>query len=327
MLKIKAGLVITIVLVMALFGWVGFTFYEAYQPKPVILQGEIDAQTYNISSKLPGRIAKVYVHKGDSVEVGDVIFSINSPEVEAKLAQAQAAKDAAAAQKEQADNGARKEEIQAAYNQWQKAKAAADLMQKTYKRVASLYEQGVVSEQKRDEVQTKYNAAKYTQDAAKQLYMMAKEGARVEVKKAADAQERVYVAKVDEVKSYVKETKAYAFHKGEVNSILIHSGELSPSGFPVVGITDMDDVWARFAVREDYLQFFHKGATLMLKIPALGDASYPFEVSYISVMGDFATWRATESGKGFDMKTFEVHLRPVGKIKGLRVGMSVLVEL
>jgi len=323
----KSGVFIILGFVLALFGWVAYTFYTAYQPKPVVLQGEIDAQTYNISSKLPGRIAKVYVHKGDTVDVGAVVFSINSPEVEAKLAQAQAAQDAAQAQKEQADHGARKGEIQAVYNQYKKAQVAAELMEKTYKRIEKLYKQGVLPQQKRDEVYTKYKAALYTQNAARQLYIMTKQGARVEVKKAADAQERVYAAKVQEVNAFIKETKAYAYHRAEVTNVLLHEGELTPSGFPVVTTVDMDDVWARFAVREDYLHFFQKGTSLRVRIPALGDKEYTFVVGYIAVMGDFATWKATESTQGFDMKSFEVHLKPKEKISGLRVGMSVLVEL
>ena len=320
-------LVVIVALVIGLVIWVSFTFYEAYQPKSIVLQGQVDAQTYNISSKLPGRISEVFVKKGDMVAVGDPIFSISSPEVEAKLKQAHAAKDAAGAQKMQADNGARKQEIQAAHDQWQKAKAAEALMLTTYNRIQTLYKEGVVSEQKRDEVYTKYKAAKYTSSAAKQMALMAKEGARAEIKAAASAQERVYAGKVDEVNAYAKETHQYAFHKGEVTQILIHEGELSPTGFPVVSIVDIEDSWARFFVREDYLKAFKKNKIFKLKIPALGDEIYEFKVSNIAVMGEYATWRATESGKGFDMKSFEVELRATKPIKDLRVGMSLLLEL
>jgi len=318
---------VVIALMLALVSWVVFTFYEAYQPKPIVLQGEIDAQSYNISSKLPGRIGELFVKKGDYVEVGDNIFSINSPEVEAKLKQAKAAQDAAGAQKLQANNGARKEQIQAAHDQWQKAKAAEELMFTTYKRVQKLYDEGVVSQQKRDEVYTKYKASKYTSNAASQMAVMAKDGARIEVKNAADAQERVYAAKVDEVNAYINETMARSFHKGEVSQVLIHSGELAPTGFPVVSIIDIEDSWAKFAVREDYLINFQKDKIFQAKIPALGDDMYEFKVTNIAVMGDFATWRATESGKGYDMKSFEVELHSLKPIENLRVGMSVLLEL
>ncbi len=316
-----------LVLMLLLASWVVFTFYKAYQPKALILQGEIDAQTYNISSKLPGRISEVFVKKGDFVDVGDIVFTISSPEVEAKLAQAKAAEDAASAQTNQANTGARKQEIQAAHDLWKKAQAAEVLMRTTYGRIQRLYKEGVVSEQKRDETYTKYKASKYDANAAKQMAIMAKEGARVEVKEAASAQERVYKAKVDEVNAFVKETSQHSFHKGEVTQVLIHSGELSPTGFPVVSIVDIHDAWARFAIREDYLKGFKKGAIFQVKIPALGDMHYAFKVTRIAVMGDFATWRATESGKGFDMKSFEVELHPIKPIEDLRVGMSVLLEL
>jgi len=315
------------VLLFSFFIWVSFTFYKAYQPQAIVLQGEIDAQSYNISSKLPGRVSEIYVKKGDMVDVGDVVFTISSPEVEAKLAQAKAAEDAAGAEKKQAETGARKQEIQAAYDTWQKAKAAEALMRTTYERIERLFKEGVVAEQKKDEVYTKYKAAKYDSSAAKQIFIMTKEGARVEVKEAASAQERVYKAKVDEVNAFVKETTQHSFHKGEVSQVLIHSGELSPTGFPIVSIIDIEDVWAKFSVREDYLKSFQKGKVFKVKIPALGEEMYDFKVSNIAVMGDYATWRATESGKGFDMKSFEVELRPMNPIPNLRVGMSVLLEL
>jgi HlyD family secretion protein len=326
-MKEKKIIILIGAVVVALCVWVGVTFYNAYQPKKLVLQGEIDAQSYNISSKLPGRISKVFVKKGDLVKVGDAIFSISSPEVEAKLKQARAAKDAASAQKKQANNGARKQEIQAAKDQYEKAKVAEMLMKKTYQRIQKLYEQGVVSQQKKDEVYTKYMASVYTSNAAYQLANMAQEGARVEIKNAADAQERVYAGKLDEVNAYVKEINQYAFHQGEVSQILIHEGELSPTGFPVVSVIDMQDSWARLSVREDYLRGFKRGKIMEVMIPALDDKKHPFKVTYIAPQGDYATWKATESGKGFDMKSFEINMSPVEPIEGLRVGMSVLVAL
>jgi len=319
--------IFSIFLVILLASWIGWGFYKAYQPKKLVLQGEIDAQTYNIASKLPGRISKVYVKKGDKVEVGDKIFSIYSPEVEAKLKQATAARDAAKAKKEEAYNGARKEQVKAAIEQYKKAKVAEKLMEKTYKRIEKLYKEGVISQQKKDEVFTKYQAAKYTSNAAYEMMKMAKEGARIELKKAASAQEKVYEAKIDEVESFAKDSDIYAFKDGEVTAVLIHQGELTPAGFPVVMIIDMKDTWARFSVREDLLHFFKIGNVLHVKIPALGEKLYQFKVSYISPQGEYAVWKAAQGGKGFDMKSFEVELRPIKPIGNLRVGMSVLVEL
>ncbi|WP_139074283.1 biotin/lipoyl-binding protein, partial [Vibrio sp. ZF57] len=170
---------------IGVIGWVGYSFYQAYQPQPVKLQGQIDAQQYSISSKVPGRIDEIFVRKGDSVEKGELIFSLLSPEIDAKLEQAKAGQKAAGALAQEAENGARTQQIQAAKDQWLKAKAAADLMDKTYQRVNNLYNDGVVAEQKRDEAKTQWQAAKYTESAAFQMYQLAQEGARDETKVAA----------------------------------------------------------------------------------------------------------------------------------------------
>jgi len=311
--------------VSAIFLWVAYGFYKAYQPKPLVLQGEIVAQSYNVAAKIPGRIGKIYVRKSQMVHKGDLLYTIYSPELEAKLKQAEAAKDAASYQKEQANNGTRKERINALKAQYEKALAAEKFLQKSFERIENLYKAGVVSEQKRDEVRTKYIAAKQNTRAAKELYEMAKKGARKELKLQVDAKERVFKAKVEEVNAFKQETKQYAFCNGEVAQILFHDGEIVPQGFPVITLYDMNDTWARLAVREDYLKYFKMGSTIDVQIPALSQKSFKMRVAHIAVMGSYATWKASESGQGFDLKSFEVELRPLHPIKGVRVGMSLLV--
>lgn len=319
-------LVIFSIIVALVVIWLAYTFWLAYQPKAERFQGQIEAQQYLISSKVPGRIDQVLVKKGDQVEQGQKIFTLLSPEIEAKLAQAKAAQGAAGAMAEQAEKGARNQEIAAAQDQWRKAKAAAELMEKTYQRVQNLYNDGVVAEQKRDEAYTQWQASKYTEGAAYQMYQMAQEGARDETKRAAQQQEKQAAGAVAEVEAYAADTQIESWHAGEVSDILLRSGELAPQGFPVVTILDMKDAWAVFHVREDKLQQFKRGAKLEVRIPALGEESYIFVVSHVAVMGDFATWRTTDANQGFDMRTFEVEARPSQPIEGLRVGMSVLFE-
>ncbi|HHQ48562.1 MAG TPA: biotin/lipoyl-binding protein, partial [Acidobacteria bacterium] len=294
---------------------------------PRRLQGQIEAREYSISSKLPGRIARVLVHRGDPVTAGQTIFTLRSPEIEAKLQQAEAGKAAAGALYRQAENGARPQQVQAAREQWLKAKAAADLMEKTYVRIESLYDDGVLPEQKRDEVYTKWQAALHTEQAARAVYEMAEEGARREIKDAAKAKENMAAAMVKEVEAYADETTVTTYHDGEVSQVLLRAGELAPRGFPVVTVVDMHDAWVVLQVREDLLQRFAKGHEFEARIPALGGGPYRFKVTYLSVMGDFATWRPTDTSTGFDMRTFEIEARPVKPIEGLRVGMSVLVDL
>lgn len=305
--------------------WLVFSFWQAYQPQAVQLQGQIEAQQYNISSKVAGRVDKVLVRKGDQVSRGQLIYTLLSPELDAKLEQAKAASDAQSALATEAKKGAREQQIEAAKASWQKAKSAVKLLETTFHRIDNLFKDGVVAEQQRDEAYTKLQAAKYTEKSAYQMYQMTKEGTREETQKAAEAKARVAQEAVVEIEVYTAETRVESWHDGEVSQVLLQSGEIAPTGFPVVSIIDMQDAWAIFHVTEDHLKNYQQGTDISVRIPALGEQAYRFKISHVSVMGDFATWRATDATKGFDMRTFEVEARPLQAIEKLRVGMSVLV--
>jgi HlyD family secretion protein len=321
---LKIFLVITAV--SACVSWLSYSFWLAYQPRPPKLQGQIEAQQYNISSKVAGRISEVLVKKGEQVQRGQLIFTILSPEIDAKLAQAMAGKETAQAVAEGVNSGARKQQLAAVKDQWKQAKAAAELTERTFHRIDNLYRDGVVAEQKRDEAATQFQAASHAADAAFQNFKLAEEGAREEDKRAAAGKVRMAAGALTEVEAYAAETRIESWHDGEVTQILLQSGELAPQGFPVVTVMDMNDAWAVFHVREDRLAEFQKGREFFVTIPALGNSRHAFRVSHVAVMGDFATWRATNGDKGFDMRSFEVEARPLQTIDDLRAGMSILVQ-
>lgn len=319
-------LLLAIALPAALAVWLCYTFWYAYQPKEVQMQGQIEAEQYSISSKVAGRVDEVLVRKGDMVEKGQLVFTIHSAEVEARLKQAMAGREVAEAMAKKLDKGTRKQKIEAARDQWQQAKAKLELMEKTYRRINTLFNEGVVPEQKRDETYTKLQSARFATNSALQMYQLAKEGARKEEKTAAAGNVRKAEGAVAEVEAYADDTHIESWHRGEVTQVLLRCGELAPQGFPVVTIMDMDDAWAVFHVREDRLTEFEKGDEFDVIIPALGQQSHTFRVDHIAVMGDFATWRATTSDSGFDMRSFEIEARPVSPLSGLRAGMSVLIK-
>ncbi|MGL5006259.1 MAG: HlyD family secretion protein [Plesiomonas sp.] len=303
------------------------SYFSAYDNQDALMQGQIEAQQYFVSAKVPGRIETVLVKKGQQVKQGDPMFVLSTPELDAKLNQAQAGEAAAGAMRQEVDNGARSQQIAAAKDQWLKAKAAAILSEKTYQRINALFRDGVMAEQKRDEAKTAWQAAKYTEQAAFQQYQLAVEGSRKGEKLAAAEKEKMAAAAVAEVQAYLKDAELMAYHDGMVDQVLLHPGELAPAGFPVVTLVDLNNAWALFQVREDNLSQFKQGDVFNVRIPALSkEKTYAFKVSYISVMGDYATWRTTQPGRGYDMRTFQVELRPVEPIEGLRVGMTVLLE-
>jgi len=312
--------------IFAVLIFIGYAIWIIGRPIPLEVQGEVDATQVKVASKLIGRIDSLFVHKGDDVSSGSLLFTITSPELDAKYLQASAVRKAAGFQKEKADNGAQKEDIQAAFNSWQTALAAADFAKKTFVRVENLFKSGVVAEQQKDEAETRMKAAAETEKAARSLYEKAKKGARYEDKGSAGALVLQADGVLTEVNSYLKETRIFAPIKGEIANIMSERGELIPAGYPVITIVDLDDVWVTFNLREDLLAAIQKGSTFKARFPALGMKEVMLKVNYINALGEFATWNATKTSGDFDMKTFEVHAVPVEKVAGLRPGMSALVK-
>ncbi len=319
--------IVTLLIIVAILGFITYTFIVVLKKQPVVLQGEVEAKEYKIASKVPGRVLDIAVKKGQKVNKGDFIFSIDSPEINAKLDEATAARSAASAQSRKAQNGAQPEDITAAYSTYVKAEAAAQFAEKSYQRIQNLYDEGVVPEQKRDEVETQMKAARETANAAKAIWQKAEKGAREEDKAAAVALVKRADAAIEQVQSYLNETSINAISDGEVSGINVQAGELVATGFPVVTLLNLDDIWVTFYLREDYLSQFKMGTTFKAKLPGLENNEFDFKVSYINPAGDFARWNATKTSGDFDLKSFEVEARPVAKIPGLRPGMTAIVTL
>ncbi len=312
--------------ILALVIFVIYSIILISRPKPLEVQGEIDATQVKVASKIIGRIDSLPVHKGDKVKKGQLLFSLKSPEIEAKLEQARAALAGAQAQNNKAITGAQEEDIEAAHDAYLKAEAAVELARKTFDRINNLYKEGVIPGQKKDEAETQLKAAIETSKAANEVWMKAKKGTRSEDKDAAKSLVDRAEGTISEVESYLNETSIYAPIDGEVADIIAESGELVNAGYPVVTIVNLEDCWVTFNLREDLLAAIRMGSTFNAKFPALNNKIVELKVTYIHPLGNFATWNATKTSGDFDMKTFEVHARPVEKIEGLRPGMSALVN-
>ena len=304
---------------------VGAIGYFTIGTEEEVIQGQIDVEEYRVSSKVPSRILELRVKEGDYVHVGDTLAILDAPEVEAKAVQVESAESAAAALSNMTKAGARKEQIQGAYELWQQAKAGLEISKKSYERVQRLFDEGVLSEQKRDEAYANYKALEAQEKAAKSQYDMAVNGARTEEKIAAAAQVNRAKGAVEEVSSYIRETVQTAQMEGEVATIYPKVGELIGSGSPIMTISLMNDVWGTFNVREDQLNGMKKGDTFTAFVPAF-NKEIKMRVTSIKDQGSYATWKATKSNGQYDLKTFEVKARPIEKFDGLRPGMSVVIK-
>lgn len=293
--------------------------------EPETIQGQVEVSEYRVSSKVPGRILEIRVKEGDYVNVGDTLAILDAPEVRAKMTQAQSAENAAAAMDEMANNGARQEQVRGAFAVLQQAKAGLEIAQKSYNRVQRLYDEGVMTAQKRDEAFANYKALEAQVKAAHSQYDMARNGARSEEKKAAAAQVNRAKGAVAEVNSYIHETMQIAQMAGEVSDVYPKVGELVGTGSPIMSVSLMNDIWGTFNVREDQLDGMKVGSIVTAFVPAF-KKEIRMKVYYIKDQGSYAVWKATKSNGQYDLKTFEVKARPMDKLEGLRPGMSLILK-
>ena len=314
--------VLGFVSVVVVVGLIGFFLLDR---SPETIQGEVEVSEYRISSKVPGRILELRVKEGDYVHVGDTLAILDAPEVQAKKTQAQSAEDAAAALSDLAQAGARQEQVSGAYQLWQQAKAGLEIAQKTYERVQRLFDEGVMTAQKRDEALANYKALQAQEKAAKSQYDMAGNGARQQEKRAAQAQVNRARGAVQEVQSYIRETVQISNVEGEVSSIYPKVGELIGTGSPIMSISVMSDLWGTFNVREDQLNGLKIGDTFTAFAPAF-NKEIKMKVFYIKDEGSYAVWKATKANGQYDLKTFEVKARPEEVFEGLRPGMSLIIK-
>jgi HlyD family secretion protein len=318
--------VVGAIVVLGVIAFIVYGLYLASKPVVAPLQGQIDGRYIDISPKIVGRIAKLHVREGDAVKAGDMLVTLDSPEVQAKVSQAEAARGAAAARQQLLDVGTRQEDVRVARANWERSVSAANLAETTFKRINALYKDGLVSQQRNDEVETAYRSALDGANAARAQYDLTLNGFRKEERAAAADVTRGAGAAVQEVTALAADISLKSPISAEVDKVVLHQGELAPPGFPIISLVNLDDVWVVFNLREDELAAVKIDTRITGKVPALGERVVTFAVYYISPKGEYATWRATRQSSGYDIKTFEVRARPVEKVEGLRPGMSVLVD-
>jgi len=318
---IKSLISIVIISILVLTG-----VWLLTKPEKVVLQGRIEAKEIYLSAKIPTRINTFEVKEGASVKKGQLLATLESPEIMAKEQQALALREAASSQQNKATNGARIEEINAAKSVYEKATAAANVMKKTFVRMENLFKDGVVSEQQRDETFAKKEVAIKDQEAALSMYQMALKGARSEDIASATALVKQADGAIIELEGYKNERNITAPIDAEVLNFLPEKGELIGAGYPVVHLVDLANCYAILNIKETSLSDFKKEGLFEAVIPALKNKKVTFKIYYIAALGDYATWNATKATGDFDVRTFEIKASPVSEEVELRPGMSFLID-
>jgi HlyD family secretion protein len=320
--RVRVLLYVGLIVVVAI---VGIGLWLASRPEPEQIQGMVEADSVNVATKALARVDRLLVDEGARVKAGQVLATLSSPELGNAERQAQGALDTARALDAVAQAGARSEDVGSLRAIWQSAQAAADLGATSSRRADTLYAEGVIAAQRRDEAHAARDSSRMSAEAARLQYEKALAGPRREDKQAAAAQVRIAQAGLSTARSLMTETRLVSPIDGEVSRKLLQPGEIVSPVLPAYQVIDIDHPRVEITVRESQYAGVRPGGILVGHVPALG-RDVRFRITHIAPEAAFATVRATRQSSGYDVRAFAVQLRPVGRVADLRPGMSVLFD-
>lgn len=327
----------------------GFFFYSTDQSTDIVLIGIVDANQVIVSSKIAGRIEKLYVDEGTKIKAGDLLAEIDSAELQAQKTAAEATITAYNSQVAslkatesqtlgETNNGVVNAQARLAVAKATLAQANADLarIQSDSERTMKLAEQGIMSDQDRvrawaqlEAQKAVVNSAQKNVDAAQadlevaqaRLHQQRAASSNVAANEAQVANARAQLAEADTRLGY---TKIYAPVSGTVSVRAARQGEVINPGEAIVTIVDFNDTWIRAAAPETESRFIAVGDKFRVRLPQ----GKPIDgtVIYKAVEGDYATQRDVSRRKR-DIKTIALKLKVDNPGGELVPGMTAEVLL
>ena len=315
-----------IIVSVSILAIVALTLWYLVQPQPLLVQGEADATRIDIAARVDGRVAERKVSRGQDVKAGQVLVTIDNPQLITRLKEAEAARAVAAADLKRIQVGTRAEVIGARKASLAAAEASARLAEQTYDRTKQLTARDFASVQKLDEATASLDVAHRSQQQAKLALEEAVAGFTAEEHGVAEATVAKADAAITTLQADVAELTVKAPSNAQVYQTSIDPGEYVSPGAPLLSLVDISDVWVRFDLREDLVKGLKVNDRFDVKVPALGDKPITVMVRRIATRGEYAGWRATRATGDFDLRTFEIRAYPVEAVPGLRPGMSVYTD-
>jgi multidrug resistance efflux pump len=294
------------------------------------LIGTVDANEVVVSSRIPGRIQTLTVQEGETVKAGQLIATIESQDLRAALAAAEAT---AASQKyklnstettEQQTRGetasatsSAESQVKAAQAALEQAKAQYEHQQADTSRTVALAQQGIMSAQTRDEQVTALNAAKAAVDAAQ--HNLAADQALLKQAQAHELLTAVSAHTVEATRADAANAKALAEQArveesyaqvvapidGKINVWAARQGEVVAAGSPIVTIMDLTQTWVYAPLPETQADSVQLGDSLRV-VMSSGETVQGKIIAKLAE-GDFATQRDVNRMKR-DIKTIQLKL-------------------
>jgi len=292
----------------------------------LVANGTIEATEVEVGSKLPGRIAQLLVREGDAVQANQIIARLDTSEIEAEVAQQQAALARTEAQLKELLAGSRVEEIEEAHANLRQAEDNLKLAKDDWDRFDNLFKEGAISAQERDRAKNKVEVAISQVKAAQERYQMIRIGPRPEVIEAARHERDRAKAALGAAQVRLRDGTILAPLAGIVLTKRAEQGEIINPGFPIVVLIDPDDLWLRVYIPESEIGLVKIGQKGTITVDSFPNRRFEGKVIEISSKAEF-TPRTVQTKKERVNLVFGVKISLDNRERLLKPGMPADAEI
>jgi HlyD family secretion protein len=354
---------IVVLAVIALLGVAAY-LWASGRPKPLIASGTVEAHNIRVGSKVGGRLDKVLVREGDSVEAGQVLVTFDDKELKANL-------DASRANLEKLEHGYRVEEVEQARDQAGQARAdyllkkrgyrqedidmaRADLdraqadalrAQRTWERASDLSNEGVFSRQQRDDAEGAYKSALGALHSAEQKLAETERGYRPEEIASAEHNYRYAATRalqyergsrkedIDQARAQFeydearyRECQVVTPTAAVVEVMDVRPGDLVAPNMPIVTLLERGQLYIRIYVPETKIGRVRIGQRAEVRLDAVLGQAFQGVVEQINQQAEFLP-RNVQTPEERVHQMIGVKIRIQDREGKIRAGMAADVKL
>ena len=262
-------------------------FHPAATESEIKLSGNIEAHESEVSFKVSGRVVDLPVEEGQTLKAGQLIARLDSDDYRQQVAIDEAALQVRDRQLQLALAGNRHQDIEAARQSVEDARADLAQKQQDFERFDALYKRDEISAQTRDQALTNVTRAKATLVRLEQMYNMMLEGTRKEeiaVDRASTVQASQNLGMSRIRLSYTTLTAPF---DGVILVRQAELGEIATMGTPVVTLADLDHIWVRVYLPETDLGRVRWGQDVAVRTDTFPGKTYRGKISFISSEAEF----------------------------------------
>jgi len=284
------------------------------------IAGMVRQTEIRIAPEVTGRLTAIAVKSGQPVRKGDLLATLDNPELSASEGEAKAALAAARAERDRVYSGMRAEEVAILARAVQTAEANLVLARQEITRTTALAARNFASRQELDDRTAAFAKSEADLALKRAQHAAGSAGPTAEERALADARVVLAEATVADLQAKLDKTRLAAPVDGVVGVIVAEQGEIVPIGKPVL-VLEAGKPWFAFTLREDALGRLTVGRDVELTTAA--GQRLAARVTELRPLGEFATWRAARAVGDHDLNSFRMRLDPDAAVDGLRPGMTV----